>query len=69
MDCSSRSDDLKSNLYEIIRFYFDLPLPGTAMTEAFIHVCIVCDLYYEMRSHLIENEKKLGLIVNQLIYD
>ena len=58
---------MKSNLFEILSFYFDMPKPSTDMTEAFIHVCIVCDLYYKMRNHLIENEGKLGEIVKELI--
>ena len=44
-----------------------MPKPSTDMTEALIHVCIVCDLYYKMRNHLIENEGKLGEIVKELI--
>ena len=53
--CSNREDKLKNDLETILKFYFDLP-NKVVKTEAFINVCIVCDLYYQMRNHLLQHE-------------
>lgn len=66
ISCSKRKDSLRSDLETILVFYFELSNKAF-MTEAFINVCIVCDLYYQMRNHLLKHEKELRQVIGELI--
>lgn len=72
-------DLLKKNISQILSFYMKmcidnqmdkaLNLPGDGLQdnqpfiEDYINVSIVCDLYYEMRQNLMEDEQKVGSLL------
>ncbi len=53
-------DSLKKNISQILSFYMKMCIENQTdnqpFIEDYINVSIVCDLYYEMRQNLMEDE-------------
>lgn len=60
-------DLLKKNISQILSFYMKMcienQMDDQPFIEDYINVSIVCDLYYEMRQNLMEDEQKVGSLL------